>query len=388
MGKRVLMLLSNDFVSDPRVEKEAVALITAGHSVTVLAWNRSGTALADEERGGFRIIRIGPPAPHGGGIRNVSLYRAFWRECVSRAVGLDPNVVHCHDADTIPAGRRVVRQLRSRGGNARLVVDFHELYRDSKMVPQRGLVGAIARKLVQRVERAGVREAALVIVANPGTADYYSALGGGKDALVVENAPDAELFKPHEYHPAGAGDFTVCYIGQKRYLRNLEVLMEAVQGLDGVRAYLGGGGVDAEAVAQIAAGLERVDVEGRLSYAEIPGRYEACDAVYAINDVHVGNMRVNFPVKAMEGMACGLPVLVNRDTWIGGYVEESRVGLAVDGDDVGEVARALAQLRDDPALARQLGERGRTIVESGLNWTSAAARLVRVYETFDEKGDR
>ena len=40
----VVMLLTNDFVSDPRVEKEAVALIGAGWDVTVLAWDRAGTA--------------------------------------------------------------------------------------------------------------------------------------------------------------------------------------------------------------------------------------------------------------------------------------------------------------------------------------------------------
>jgi hypothetical protein len=40
MPKRVLMLLSNPFLPDPRVEKEATALIDAGFHVKILAWDR------------------------------------------------------------------------------------------------------------------------------------------------------------------------------------------------------------------------------------------------------------------------------------------------------------------------------------------------------------
>jgi glycosyltransferase involved in cell wall biosynthesis len=376
------MLLSNDFVADPRVEKEAAALSDAGHQVTVLAWNRSGIAAPAGTDGRFLVERLGPPASHGGGVRNLGAYRRFWREAAMRSEQLTPTVIHCHDADTIPAGRQAKRRLEAAGRPVHLVVDFHELYRDSKMVPQRGLLGRLARFAAQHVERTGVRDASLVIVANPGTATYYARLGGRGDVVVVENAPELGRFRVRETR-SDSREFTVCYIGQKRYVESLETLMRAVQGLEGVRAYLGGGGVDAEEIERKARDYDRVLTEGRLSYAEIPSRYDGCDAVYAVNDVRVGNMRVNFPVKAMEGMALGIPVIVNSGTWVGDFVTEHGVGLAVRGDSVSAVADAIATLRDDPELVRAMGRRGRVIVEDGLNWSSAAQRLVAAYGSLD-----
>lgn len=380
VGEYVVMLLSNAFISDPRVEKEANALIDVGYDVVVVAWNRSGDASASETRGRIRIERVGPPAVHGGGASNIGAYRQFWREAANKAKEFEPYAVHCHDADTIPAGRKACRELAAKGGEgSNLVVDYHELYRDSKMVPRKGMVGRLARAFVGVVERSGTAEARLVIVANPGTAEYYSKLAGGRKVVMVENAPDAEMFSP--LPETGEPGFRVCFIGQKRYVGSLDVLMKAVQSLPEVSAYLAGGGVDAEEVERLARGYERVTTAGRLTYEEIPSHYLGCHAVYAVNDVSVGNMRVNFPVKAMEGMALGLPVIVSKGTWIGDYVEEHGIGLAVDGEAPASVAQAILTLRDDRKRAREMGRKGRAIVEDGLNWRAAAHRLVQAYES-------
>ena len=52
------------------------------------------------------------------------------------------------------------------------------------------------------------------------------------------------------------------------------------------------------------------------------------------------------------------------------------------------VAAAIARLRDEPGLSREMGARGRGLVEAGLNWDSAAGRLVRAYDSMDEGGTR
>lgn len=376
MGRLVCMLLSNDAVSDPRVEKEATALASAGYRVVVIAWNRSGKAAASEVRPGFEIVRVGPPARHGGGLANIGRYRAFWDDAARAASDMGADVIHCHDADTIVAGRAALRRLKRSGRKPSFVVDFHELYRDSKMVPQRGAVGVFARLAASRVERAGVSDANLVLVANPGTADYYQALGAA-DVLVIENAPeltaiDAVEAKPHD-------GFNVCFIGQKRYFESLRVLMDAVTGLDGVSALIAGGGVDERRVAEYAIGRDNIATEGRLLYSEIPSRYAQCDAVYAVNDPGVGNMRVNFPVKAIEGMAFGRPIIVATGTWIGEYVEKQGIGLAVDVD-VRSVREAIVRLRDDHEMADSMGRRGRQLVEQGLNWEAISSKLVSGYE--------
>jgi glycosyltransferase involved in cell wall biosynthesis len=367
------MLLSNELASDPRVEKEAAALSTAGWRVTVLAWNRSGTLPTHESRHGFDIVRLGPRAGYGGGVRNLRAFRSFWRSAARQVVEMEPEVVHCHDLDTVPAGLAACR----RSSQIRLVIDFHELYRESRMVPAGRLAGTIARVAIDALERRALARADALIVAWPAMVDRYAALGA--NPVVVENAPDAVRFNPDVARDPHEG-FRVCYAGQKRYTGSLFALMDAVQADSRLCARIAGGGVAADSVADYAQHLKRVEVLGPFTYDEAPALYRGCDAVYAAYDSRVGNIRLARPVKTLEGMACGLPVVVNADTWIGDYVEREGVGVTVSGESAAEIAHALGRLAEDPTLARRMGERGRALVDEGLNWEEASHRLIGMYE--------
>lgn len=379
---KVAMLVSNAVDPDPRVEKEAAALAAAGHEVTVIAWDRAGSSEARVERDGYAIERVGPRAAYGGGLASIGLFREFWRTAATRAIELRADVVHSHDTDTIPAGLSAIRSLGRSGSGARFVVDFHELYRASRMVPQAGVVGVLARAWVDRLERKAVRAASLVIVANEGVLPHYEAMGAGSKLLFVPNAPDADLFVPMPCAREIAGEvrpFTVTFIGRKRYAATLEALADAIQPHPDMAVELVGGGPDAARVDSLAMTHERVTASGPIPYAGIPARYACTDVVHAAYDAVVGNARVCTPGKVFEAMACSKPVIVSAGTWIGEWVERKGVGLAVDATDVNAVEAALTRLRDQPELRASMGVRGRTLVESGLNWESAARDLVAGY---------
>ncbi|MBN2404039.1 MAG: glycosyltransferase family 4 protein [Coriobacteriia bacterium] len=375
MMPSVVMFVTNDAVSDPRVNKEAAALSEAGYTVTVLAWDRAGQAPVVEQCGPVRYERIGPRASYGGGIRSIGLFRRFWRLASQRALELQPDVVHCHDLDTAPAGMRVLRLAGD--SRPRLVLDMHELYRDSRMVPQRGAAGFAARTAVRRLERRVFAASEKILVANPGTIDYYDKLGFAHKVALVENAPDAGLFRPHE-RPIDR-PFTVGYFGQKRYPDGLSLLMDVVQADPSMRAILAGGGTAEQVISERARNLDHVTVSGRFTYDMLPGLYAQCDVVYAVYDVVLGNVRTLFPVKVMEAMACGLPVVVASGTWIGDYVAEHGIGLAVSSGDPGRLAEALTSLANNPELCRKMGEKGLRIVEDGLNWQSVTVKLRATY---------
>jgi len=370
---KVVMALTNDCVSDPRVEKEARALGAAGHDVTILAWDRSGEHALTEERDGFRVERLGPRAQYGGGVRSLPLFRAFWANAVRRALAVAPDVVHCHDLDTAQVGLDVLRVAP----DTRLVLDHHEIYRHTRMVPQRGVVGSAARWFVDTLDRRSARAASLVVVANPGNEPHYRRLAEGK-VVVVENAPDAQRFHPRT-EPRPERPFTLGYVGQKRYVESLAMLVRIVERNRSLAALLAGGGVAEDAVARMAEQAQRVRAIGRLRYDEIPAYYEDVDAVWGVYDAAVGNIKTAFPVKVMEGMACALPVLVDAGTWIGDYVMREGIGVAVDGRDEAAVERTLLQLAEDAERAAQMGAKGRTLVEAGLNWEAASRRLVDAY---------
>jgi glycosyltransferase involved in cell wall biosynthesis len=369
----IVMVVSNDASSDPRVNKEATALTSAGYAVTVLAWDRGGFAAEREVRDGATYARLGPRAPYGGGMRSLPRYREFWRRAVDAMREIGPDAVHCHDLDTAWAGYTYAREV----SECRLVVDHHELYKHSPMVPRTGLLGALSRAVLGTLDRVTGRAASLVVVANPGNAPYFSGIAPGK-TVVVENAADASVFRPAGRE--ASEPFTVCFIGRKRYPESLRRLISVVSRHDRMAAIVAGDGTAKEEVARMAEGVPNVKATGAVPYEDIPRMYESCDAVYALYDARVGNIRTSFPVKAMEGMACGLPVLVDDGTWVGEYVESHGIGLAVDSSDEAAVEAALLRLASDRVAASEMGERGRRLVEAGLNWEESAARLVAAYD--------
>jgi glycosyltransferase involved in cell wall biosynthesis len=368
------MVVTNPVVSDPRVEREAAALARAGHEFSILAGDRAGGAPEGEARDGYVIERLGPRAGYGAGIRTMPAFLGFWRAATARALELEPDVVHCHDLDTATVGLRI---LRKRPGT-RLVADFHEMYSESRMVPRGALAGAVARAYIARLERRTVRDASAVIVVSPPMAPHYESLGASGKLHVIENAPDAEALRPHE--PAPGRPFTVCYAGQKRYAASLRLLMGIVQRHDGMAALLAGGGVAQAEIESAAASMRRVETLGPFTKEDLPAIYARADAVWGVYDSDIGNIRVAMPVKVLEGMACGLPVLVDAGTYIADVVTRHGCGLAVDGSDFAAVEVALVGLAQDPDTRAEMGRRGRAVVDGGLSWQAVSRRLVNVYD--------
>lgn len=370
---RVVMFKSGNAFTDPRIAKEADALTRAGYEVIVLAWDRTGVGGEAEPGRGWHVEHLGPRAAHGGGVRNIGGFRAFWREAGERAVALDADVLHCHDLDTAPAALRAMKRAAPKA--PRLVLDFWELYRESRMLPQHGLIGSLARGAARVLERRSIPRADFVITVTEGQVDYYRSLGA-KRVVLVENAPVLGNYAPVERNKP---EFVVSFIGRMRYVPALATLMRAVQPHPELGVLLVGGGPSADEIARLAGGLERIEVRGAVENCEVAALYRSCDAVYACYDISLGNWRTAFPVKVMEGMACGLPVIVTRGSWIAEYAEREGFGVAVDHDDVADVERAIVALATNRMTAHEMGRRGRRIVEQELNWDAAAARLICAY---------
>ncbi len=369
----VVMFVSASGTADPRVAKEAEALVAGGYRVVVLAWDREQRDPAVIERDGWRIESMGPRAAHGAGLRNVAGYREYWRAAKSRAAELRPDALHCCNLDTVPAALPLLSRAPA---GPKLVLDFWEMYRESRAIPQSGVKGFIARSAARYLELKSIPRADVVITVGEGQIGYYRDLRA-KTIVLVENAPELERYTPVERDEP---DFVVSFIGQKRWVPALVNLMKAIQPHPELRALLVGGGTAEEEVADIAATMERVEVSGRVDPSQIPALYHRCDAVYACYDLSLENWRTAYPVKAMEAMACGLPLIVTRGGYAGEYVERHRLGYAVNDHDPKDIARALVALAQDRVESRAMGRRGRAIIEAGLNWSGAAGRLLGAYD--------
>ena len=125
---KILMILSNPFMVDPRVHKEAKALIEAGHEVSVIVWDRKKTYKEEEIVDNIKLYRV-----HNKGLMKIfkkDLYKnpLWWRQAYKKAIniykkGYKFDVVHCHDLDTLNTGVNLKKKL-----DIKLVYDAHELW--------------------------------------------------------------------------------------------------------------------------------------------------------------------------------------------------------------------------------------------------------------------
>jgi glycosyltransferase involved in cell wall biosynthesis len=70
------------------------------------------------------------------------------------------------------------------------------------------------------------------------------------------------------------------------------------------------------------------------------------------------------PVALLEAMGAGLPVVATRVEGVEEVVEDERQGLLIPPEDAEALAAALLQLIGDPQLRKQMGEAGRTRIQS------------------------
>lgn len=84
---------------------------------------------------------------------------------------------------------------------------------------------------------------------------------------------------------------------------------------------------------------------------------------------------VALPLKLLDSMAAGRPVVVTPRLETRAIVERHEVGLVTSGDSVDDIADRLRELVLDPARARQIGRHAREVAETVYDWEVVGDRL-------------
>jgi glycosyltransferase involved in cell wall biosynthesis len=112
---------------------------------------------------------------------------------------------------------------------------------------------------------------------------------------------------------------------------------------------------------------------GAVSPQSIPALLSAMDAAVAPYTA-----RPDFyfsPLKILEYMAAGLPVVASRIGQIQELISDGETGLLSEPDDAHSLADHLRRLRDDPALRYRLGAAARRNVERHHTWLDVTQRI-------------
>jgi glycosyltransferase involved in cell wall biosynthesis len=134
-----------------------------------------------------------------------------------------------------------------------------------------------------------------------------------------------------------------------------------------------------EALAQRLGVAHRVVFRGKISPDELQASYARAAVCVLPSVLDARGDTEGLGVVLLEAMNHGTPVIASRVGGIPDIVEDGESGLLVPPGDADALAAAVRRVRDDPALARRLGEAGRRRLREQFSWSAIVQRWLDVY---------
>jgi len=134
-----------------------------------------------------------------------------------------------------------------------------------------------------------------------------------------------------------------------------------------------------EALAQRLGVANRVVFRGKIPADELQASYARAAVCVLPSVLDARGDTEGLGVVLLEAMNHGTPVIASRVGGIPDIVEDGVSGLLVPPGDADALAAAIRRVRDDPALARRLGEAGRRRLREQFSWPAIVQRWLDVY---------
>jgi glycosyltransferase involved in cell wall biosynthesis len=368
--KRIVMLVTNPATFDQRPLKEAHFLCSAGKSVTVLAWDRELETKSDSVfPDGLVIKRLRLGAGHGTPVFTLPKLAVFYLWCLAHLLLTREEAIHCHDVDTLPTG--FVAKILSLG-RSKLVYDMHDL-------PEAFLRFFPLSKYTQKLFLDSAKKLAdEIIVVNEKFVEYLGKVGFERSKLVVVmNAPPSNEGRG----PRMKGSpFNVLYYGWLGEERGVRLLIDAMQGLEGVSLSLAGRGELTNYVRESGAKDPSIRYLGWLKIGELRVVIEKADLIPSLYEPKTKNALMATPGKLLTAMSLSVPSLVPNGTYQSEIVEKFGCGLVVDWKDPGDVRDAIRRLVEDDKLYSQLSAASYEAFRSTFSWEVMGMRLDESYD--------
>jgi glycosyltransferase involved in cell wall biosynthesis len=385
-----MLLQNSSYPTDGRVLREATALTEVGYQVTVVCPRAPGQPWR-ERLDGVRLVRFPTTSSAGGAagfvleyvIAAVALLALSLEQLARR--GFD--VVHCHNPpDFLVAIAALFRPL-----GVRLVFDQHDLSPELFTARFGRRSSPRVRRALERLEIASWRLADLVITSNESQRQVGLSRSGvpADRAVVVRNGPDWRITRAAPVNGQARRPRAAAVVGYAGVVGPQDGAHHLVGALEHLVHDLGHGDVhcvvvgDGDALPRVrsqasAAGLDdRMTFPGWVPYEELVEWISALDVGVAPEPSNPYNDSCT-SLKVMEYMALGRPIVAFDLPEHRRSAGEAAV--YVPSGDERAMARAIAELIEDPARRRRMGEAGRHRVVERLAWTYEAPKLVAAYE--------
>jgi glycosyltransferase involved in cell wall biosynthesis len=382
---RVAMVHLSDWRLDSRIQRLARALAERGDEVHLVCIGEPAVEICGPGR--IVVHPVMRDKPRGGYGAYLTAYSAFLLAATRKLAALGRrqplDLVEAHNMPDLLTAAAIVPRLKGTPVVLNVHDTFPELFATKfGRSPRDPLV-----RLVELEERLSARLADRVIVVTQEAADRLASRGVGVGrTVVVMNTPDEAAFGPARAPvtmPAD-GPIRVLYHGGLAPRFGVEVLIRSVGHLNGSRERVNvrviGSGEDRDRLAALAAEIapERIDVAvDPVPFAQIPGELAAAH-VGVVPTIHDHFTELLLPVKLMEYVHAGLPVVASRLPAIENYFDDESVRLFDPGSPAA-LAAAVEDILHDPAGAQARAARATDLL-APLGWSEQRRRYLAMVD--------
>ena len=384
------MLLENEFLRDPRVEKEVETLHKAGHNIIVAAITPSDLS-GKESLENCTVLRKHISKftlKSSVGALKFPFYFNFWRSFIKEIVKKhDIDVIHVHD---LPLSRIGI-EIKNKFG-LKLVIDLHENW--PALLKVSSHTNTLAGKLLssekqwRHYEKDSVKQADAIITVVDEMKNRIVETGISPDKIIVlQNTPVIHSLSEIKFEP-DEEFFTLLYVGGISYHRGLQYIIDGVKLLlheVPVRLWIAGEGKYSGALKERVSKLsleDHVKFFGHVTREKTEALMKKAD-LGLIPHVRSEQSDNSSPNKLFEYMAAGLPILASDCISVKRVVSETQAGLTYVYDSPRDFANVVRSMYDDREKSDYYAANGKKAIREKYNWEIGSEALVKLYSTFE-----
>jgi glycosyltransferase involved in cell wall biosynthesis len=356
---RVCMVHYSEFAVDSRIQRQARALAERGDEVDCVCIGDEGAEAVGE--GTIRTHRASAGKPRGGARAYIEGNARFLAGAARLVTGLDRrrpfDLIEVHNMPNA----LVLAALRPKLRKAPIVLNFHDTFPELFATLFDKPSHHPLVRMVRVEERLSSAMADGHVFVTEEARDLLASRGiSAERSEIVMNTPDERVFGQRR-EPISVptdGELRVIYHGGLAERFGVETLVQAIALLRerGFPATLDVYGSDAEAARALASRAAAIATEGvRIAprptpVAEIPAVLQQAD-LGVVPTLRDDFTELLLPVKLLEYVHMGLPVVASRLPVIERYFGPSEVNFAEPGDPAA-IAAEIEAVQADPGAAR------------------------------------
>ncbi len=260
-----------------------------------------------------------------------------------------------------------------------LVVTYHN------DVIGRGLANSVAQLYNATALKIVLGQAEKIVITQPGYLQSSSHLKNYEDKLeVIPTGVDLEKFQAKTEKDSNT-IFFLSLLDEFHKYKGLEYLLKSLlivkKEIPDVKLIIGGKGVLQKYYQDLVAswGMENnIEFAGFIPDDQIAEYFSKAN-VFVLPSI--SSLQEGFGIVALEALACQTPVVTTKIVGVAADLERVQAGMVVPSKDPQKLAAAIMEILGDEKLQKEMGTRGRKLVEEKYTWQSVALKMEKLYNT-------